>query len=68
MNTPMYADMVDPRGPWRKITDAPSDPRTNHLVTLECGHKPEFNQHFHYAVGSLVHCFACGQLPYVAPK
>lgn len=42
----------DPRGPTRLVIAAGSTPATNHIVTLECGHKPSLAPHFHYTVGS----------------
>jgi hypothetical protein len=58
----------DPRGPNRRIVAVGEIPQTNHVVTLDCGHKPALAQHFHYKVGNLLHCFACGQLSDVSEQ
>lgn len=50
----------DPRGPLRRVTTVGLTDRTNHMVTLECGHVPNLAPHFTYKVGSYLHCFQCG--------
>lgn len=50
----------DPRGPLRTIVAVGDTRQTRHLVTFDCGHKPDLVQHFCYKVGERMNCFQCG--------
>lgn len=53
----------DPRGPERKIVKVEPDPNGGATrVTLDCGHVREFNQIYHYELGSRSRCLTCGKI------
>lgn len=53
---------ADPRGPQVRIlavTPSPTGGPTT--LTLACGHRREFVNHFTYTVGSEIRCFGCAK-------